>query len=597
MRGALRRWQHGRVGLWYHPSFRLPLTSELTQLGIDPRRADDVLTYALDRDLVVDDDLYSPAEVPWAWLERVHSHAWLESLDNADVVAAIVKGSPEALPVASLLETWRRAVGAAVDATRYALAQRRRAMTLLGGFHHAFPDRGAGFCAINDLAVALAVARDDGFTGRCVILDVDAHPPDGLTACVSGDANTIVASLGVASAWTVAAPAVATLLDHRVPAGAGDAAYLTALDALLDAVRDALPSGVSEPDLAFVLAGADPLVGDRLGGLAVTEAGLRERDRRIFAALGGCPTVIVPGGGYTPSAWRVLAGTLAEAAGDNRPIPDDYDPLRCRTGNIARQLDPTMLRGDDAPWFSPEDIAELLGETPKEPRFLGYYTRHGLEHALHHYGILGHLARLGFSDVEVAIQADAEPHALRVTARVRGERATLLDLRASVREVLEHRTLFIEWLELRDPRMVFTPGKPQLPGQAGPGLGLAKETAQLLVRAARRLSLAGVSFVPAHYHIAFMAKKRMTVVEPKHRGQFRAMQRALADVPLAEASRIVGTVGIPTEDGDALRWTPTTMVLAIDPGLITLIAAGERDAKHVEDGCFDRLIPLQRPRQ
>jgi len=63
----------------------------------------------------------------------------------------------------------------------------RCALNLLGGFHHARPDVAGGFCPVNDVAVAIAAVRADGFRGRVLVLDLDAHPPDGLAACLAGD--------------------------------------------------------------------------------------------------------------------------------------------------------------------------------------------------------------------------------------------------------------------------------------------------------------------------------------------------------------------------------------------------------------------------
>ena len=76
----------------------------------------------------------------------------------------------------------------------------RRALNLLGGFHHAKPDAGGGFCAVNDLAVAVAAVRAEGFAGRVLVLDLDAHPPDGTAACLAADPSAWIGSLS-GSSW------------------------------------------------------------------------------------------------------------------------------------------------------------------------------------------------------------------------------------------------------------------------------------------------------------------------------------------------------------------------------------------------------------
>ena len=187
LRGFLRRSVHGPIAVWYHPTFRLPLAGLESQLGIEPRRADDVLTWALDLGLIRPADVHEAPEASWASIRLVHDQAYLASLDRRETLAPILGVDVRTIPTESMLETWRRSVGATVEAAQWAVERRRPALALLGGFHHAYPDRGGGFCALNDVAVAVAVLRDQGFRGRVAILDLDAHPPDGTAACLSGD--------------------------------------------------------------------------------------------------------------------------------------------------------------------------------------------------------------------------------------------------------------------------------------------------------------------------------------------------------------------------------------------------------------------------
>lgn len=267
------------ITVWYHPAFRIPFPSSALH-GMDPRRADNVLTWLLDRRIVTEASVQDAPEATWSDLCRAHDVAWLTSLDDATVVANVCGLPVSDVPVASIVELWRRGVGAAIEATRAAL-RGQDAATLMGGFHHAAPDRGSGFCALNDLAVAIAVARADGLYGRVLVIDLDAHPPDGIAAFALPDVD--VRSVSVASGWE-AGPGV---LDVRVPPGCSDGPYLEAVDRVL--------ADLGKPVLAFYLAGSDPLAGDPFGALAVSAAGLRERDRRVLSALSGVPTVVVPG--------------------------------------------------------------------------------------------------------------------------------------------------------------------------------------------------------------------------------------------------------------------------------------------------------------
>ena len=194
----------------------------------------------------------------------------------------------------------------------------------------------------------------------------------------------------------------AQVVDHRVAPGADTEGYLAA-------VREVLAQVPSRPRIAFYLAGADPLEGDALGGLAVTRAGLRARDRAVLTTLGRTPTVILPAGGYHDASWHVLAGTLAQAAGLPTSVRAGYDPVFRRVLDVSRTLDPEQLSGTDA-WLTEEELLESLGVPvrAREHRFLGFYTRHGLGHALEMYGYLPALRHLGLTELRVELPATHE---------------------------------------------------------------------------------------------------------------------------------------------------------------------------------------------
>lgn len=554
---------------------------------MNPRRADDALTTALDLRWIAARQVHAPEEVSLADAARVHTAAHLVSLDQASVIGAILALDPDRLSVSAWMETWRRACGGTLAAARHVVEHGGRALNLLGGFHHAGPASGGGFCGLNDVAIAVAGLRADGWTGAVVIIDLDAHPPDGIVACLGDDPAVSVLSVSVHSEWAVPSSAAARVLDRRVPARSADAAYLSAVDEVLAEVHGNA--------LVFYLAGSDPFDGDSLGALAVSEAGLRDRDRRVFRAIGARPVVVLPAGGYHPQSWRFLANTLACAVGTRGRIPAAYDPGARRTRVVAQHVVTPQLEGDL--WLTEEELLGTLGRAPHaEPRFLGFYTRHGLENALTAYGYLDTLRRMGFERLEVSI--DIRPPAsdrLAISTWVGGERVVLVDIAASIRTVAGHSCLFLDWLELRDPRGTFSSDRPPLPGQQKPGLGLANETMQLLARAAERLKLAGVVFVAAHYHIAWIARERFVPVDPEDRGRFRALARVLAPLPLADASHRLATTGVFTEDGVVVRWTPMELVAAVAPSLVEALEGEEARARTVEQAWVERLVPIIGP--
>lgn len=556
-------WRRPRLDVWYHPSFRMPLADLPT--GMDARRSDNVLTWLIDRRVVRPKTLHEAPEATWRALRRVHDDAWLEKLDDPAVVSSVIGLQSTHVPVEGMLELWRRGVGATIEAAQHAWRQSIRTGTLMGGFHHASPDKGSGFCALNDIATAIATLRRDGMTGSIVVIDLDAHPPDGLAAFDLPGVE--IRSLGVESSWSSDA-----CMDVRVPAGTSDAVYLAAVDRLLRGVR---------ADFFFYIAGSDPLENDPLGMLSVSEEGLRERDRRVFDVLDDTPGVVVPGGGYTRRSWRVYAHTLAETAGDNGTVPEDYDPVLRRIRQVAR----TFPGLDEEPLLSAQDVEEMFGR-PSERRFLGHFTRHRIELALDRYGLLGALRRMGLGPLDVEVTTGESPEHLRVYGHAAGQRHRLVDCVCSLDRVAGFGVLRIDWLELADPR---TSGG-ELPGQRKRGLGVAREVGSILSTTAKLMGLDGVSFTPSHYHVAYIGRHRATLLDPVRRGEFQAIQKACRDVPLHALSARLSGYGLPTEDGAPLRWEPSPMIHAVQQSLQAHLDASEQEAKAIERGTLHRLL-------
>src|SRR5439155_18833731 len=187
----------------------------------------------------------------------------------------------------------------------------------------ATPEHWSLCSALNDISIAIAVLRTQCFTGHAGVIDLDAHPPDGTAQCLP---NEWIGSLSGVS-WG-ALPGVDEVV---LPKGTGDAEYLEALRSLL--------SRMPKLALCFVLAGGDVLIGDRLGTLGLSVAGARARDLEVAKKLEGVPQVWLPAGGYSPHAWKVLAGTgLALAFHTDVPIPPDFDPLGAELSQVAMSL-------------------------------------------------------------------------------------------------------------------------------------------------------------------------------------------------------------------------------------------------------------------
>jgi acetoin utilization deacetylase AcuC-like enzyme len=234
-------------------------------------------------------------EVPPAAGDRalltVHDREYLAKLETGSLTAMEVRrmGFPWS---PALVERSRRSVGGTLAAARWALKE-GVAVNLSGGTHHAFPDRGEGFCVFNDVAVAARVMAREKKASRILILDLDVHQGNG-TARIFRDSPEIF-TLSIHGANNYPFRKEPGDLDLELPDGAETEEFLEAVDT-------GLRRAFSRPafDLTFYIAGADPFHGDRLGRLTVTKEGLMERDRRVLEGCRkrGLPVAVVMGGGY-----------------------------------------------------------------------------------------------------------------------------------------------------------------------------------------------------------------------------------------------------------------------------------------------------------
>jgi acetoin utilization deacetylase AcuC-like enzyme len=243
-------------------------------------------------------------------LELAHDPAYVRAAIDGSLPAAAWRRigfpwSPE------FAERSRRSVGGTVAACRAALAD-GVAVHLAGGTHHAFRDRGEGYCVFNDAAVAARAMQAEGLVQRVVVIDCDVHQGNGTAAIFRDDPAVFTFSIHGAKNFPFRKER--SDLDVALPSGTGDAGYLAALDAGLDEALSRARAG-----LAIYISGADAWEKDRLGKLALTAAGMAERDRRVFAACraAGLPVAVAMGGGYArdpADTARIHLQTVLEAS-------------------------------------------------------------------------------------------------------------------------------------------------------------------------------------------------------------------------------------------------------------------------------------------
>ncbi len=232
-----------------------------------------------------------PRPAPDEDILLVHTARYLKrvktgGLSAAELKALEVRYSPEFVRFALL------SVGGTVLAARKAL-ESGLAVHIGGGFHHAFPDHGEGFCLLNDVAVAASKVVADKLVERVMIVDCDLHQGNGTAAALAGRPEIFTLSIHQMDIYPAEKPR--STVDIGLWAGDGDAKYLSEL-------RARIPKLYREfrPNLILYLAGADPYEKDQLGGLSLTKAGLKERDKLVIESARGLaiPVAVVLAGGY-----------------------------------------------------------------------------------------------------------------------------------------------------------------------------------------------------------------------------------------------------------------------------------------------------------
>ena len=258
--------------------------------------------------LVQPSDVLEPQPASWDDLALVHTAEYLAkmrdgALSDEDLIQLELPWSQQ------MVDGFRVMVGGTILAAQCAADARTIAVHIGGGLHHAFANHGEGFCPFNDVAVAVRVLQRRGIE-RAAIVDLDVHHGNGTAFIFESDPRVFSFSMHQQHNYPLWKPRGS--LDIGLPDGTGDAEYLSKLEHALPKVM------ASDPQCVFYLAGADPYEDDQLGGLGLTQAGLRRRDRMVMQHVRaeGFPLVVVLAGGYARRVEDTVAihvATLEEA--------------------------------------------------------------------------------------------------------------------------------------------------------------------------------------------------------------------------------------------------------------------------------------------
>jgi len=551
---------------------------------MDPLRGDRVLSALEDAGLLAPGLLSEPRPASVQNLLRVHTTEYLQAVQEPEALTRILGAEVPPGEVEATLDLQRLMTGGTIQATRLALRTGGVAVNLGGGFHHASSETGAGFCVFNDVAVAIRRLRGRGFAEPVLVVDLDLHDGNGTRRIFAED------------------PTVHTFSIHHEHWGDTDAAASTSIAlgpgiedaAFLSVLRESLPPVVDSlrPGLVVYLAGTDPAADDPIGNWKLSAAALFERDRFVTSLVrprrSSRPLVVVLAGGYGRRAWRYTARYLLWLASDRVIEPIEEEELAVRR---FRRLGSDLRRAenlDDGLAFSltEDDIAGVLPGSARPSRFLGYFSRNGVELLLERAGVLPQLRAKGFRTLRVEVDSrDAPGQLLRILCED-GLPELLVEMRAerSRSAVPGMDVISLEWLLLQNPREAFSPTRPRLPGQQHPGLGLLRDFMGWLVAVCEAHGLDGVYFVAAHYHIAMQSRRLVRPLHPADEARLRALSVALRELPLPEATGSVeGGRVVDAASGEPAGWQPVATVLPCSERLRALVGGAEYEEAVVRE--------------
>ncbi|MEG3151438.1 histone deacetylase [Sphingomonas sp. ZT3P38] len=247
---------------------------------------------------------FEPAAMPRCWIEEAHDPDYV-----AEVIAAQVPRDKErriGFPVTPLVAARAQIVPGGTWLAATLALEHGFAANSAGGSHHALAATGAGYCIFNDLAIAAIRLVEEGRVERVLIVDCDVHQGDGTAALTAGRPG--IATYSIHAEKNFPARKARSTVDVALADGVGDTAYLERLEATLTPLLDSY-----RPDLILYQAGVDPFAEDRLGRLALSEAGLERREALVarLAIERGIALASTVGGGYGADVLAVARRHVA----------------------------------------------------------------------------------------------------------------------------------------------------------------------------------------------------------------------------------------------------------------------------------------------
>lgn len=249
--------------------------------------------------LVDQEQFFHPPQISWDDIQLTHTESYIEKLKTLNLTRAEIREI--GFPVTkALIERGRHIANGTLLCAEYA-AQNGVALNIAGGTHHAFSDRGEGFCVFNDFAIAINILLKRRTYNRILIVDLDVHQGNGNAKIFETDSRVFTFSMHGERNYPLRKEK--SDLDVGLPDQTGDGEYLASLSQHLVAVLE-----LFKPEFVFYLSGVDVLETDKLGRLALSKEGCRQRDRFVLEL---CSTLELPvavsmGGGYSEKLSDII---------------------------------------------------------------------------------------------------------------------------------------------------------------------------------------------------------------------------------------------------------------------------------------------------
>lgn len=282
---------------------------QISILGLQKLHPFDINKYVriyqslVDDNLIEPSDIYVPVQVTSDQISMIHSKDYLRSLDESGNIATYLEAPllrfvPSGILKRGVLKPFRYASGGTLLAARQAL-EYGVAVNMGGGYHHAKPDKGEGFCVYADIPIAIKALQAEGLISTALVIDLDVHQGNGTAVCFANDESVFTFSMHQGNIYPF--PKEKSDLDIELRSGTDDARFLEILSKELPGLFD-----LAEPDIVFIVGGCDTLYDDPLASLSMTEKGIVKRDWMVIESCldRNTPVIMTLAGGYSKNAWH-----------------------------------------------------------------------------------------------------------------------------------------------------------------------------------------------------------------------------------------------------------------------------------------------------